>query len=63
MLKYRADPLNSKSGKLEDKWTGPYLIHEILLNGSYKLKDLEGKVFKTPTNGQWLKKYYNRESL
>lgn len=63
VLKYRADQLNSKSGKLEDKWTGPYLIHEVLLKGSYKLKDLEGKIFKTPTNGQWLKKYYNRENL
>ena len=63
VLKYNAEQQNSKSGKLEDKWSEPYLIHEVLLNGSYKLKDLEGKIFRNPTNGQWLKRYYNRKDL
>ena len=50
------------SGKLEEKWEGPYYIHEILFNGTYKLKDKEGRVLKTPVNGELLKKYYSREN-
>jgi hypothetical protein len=30
-------------GKLEEKFKGPYYIHEELLNGSYKIKKLNGK--------------------
>src|SRR6266511_1044949 len=50
------------SRKLEEKWKGPYYIHEILLNGSYSLKDKEGRILKTPVNGELLKKYYSREN-
>ena len=32
------------TGKLEENWKGPYYIHEILLNGAYKLKDDEGNI-------------------
>ena len=53
---------NSKSSKLDDKWSGPYLIHEILLNGSYKLKELNGKILRNPTNGELLKRYFIRET-
>ena len=61
VLKYNAAQQNSKSGKLDDKWSGPYLIHEILLNGSYKLKELDGKILRNPTNGELLKKYFARK--
>src|SRR6266540_4453282 len=30
------------SGKLEEKWKGPYTINAILLNGSYKITDQYG---------------------
>ena len=43
------------SGKLKEKWKGPYFIHEVMLNGSYRIKDLEGKIIKTPVNGKWLR--------
>ena len=63
VLKYDAKNHNSKSGKLDDKWLGPYLIHEILLNGSYKIKTIEGKIVKTPINGMLLKSFNDRNVL
>ena len=48
------------SGKLNPKWKGPYYIHQILLNGSYKLRELDGKVLRTPANGNLLKPYHDR---
>ena len=44
------------SGKLEEKWKGPYTINAILLNGSYKIADQYG-VLRTPVNGDRLKRY------
>ena len=46
-------------GKLDEKWAGPFYIHEIIVNGSYKIKTIEGKVKNTPVNGELLKKYYD----
>ena len=47
--------------KLEERWTGPYYIHEVLPNGAYKLRTMnENKVLKTPVNGERLKLYHAR---
>ena len=43
---------NNGQEKLDDKWKGPYYIHEVLLNGSYKIKELDGKILRTPFNGE-----------
>ena len=51
------------SGKLEEKWKGPYYIQQQLLNGSYKIKEINGKILKTPVNGELLKKYNSREEF
>jgi hypothetical protein len=58
---YRAEKEKQWTGKLEDKWKGPYYIHTVLLNGSYKLREINGKVLKTPVNGRLLKIYFDRE--
>jgi hypothetical protein len=63
VLYYKAAKEKQWSGKLEEKWKGPYLIHEIHLNGSYKIKELDGKILKVPVNGELLKKYYSRENF
>ena len=63
VLYYLAAKEKTWTGKLDEKWKGPYFIHEVLLNGSYKLKELEGKVLKTPVSGELLKEYYGRESF
>ena len=34
-----------------------------MLNGSYKLKEIDGKILKTPVNGELLKKYNSREEF
>ena len=41
----------------------PYYIQQELLNGSYKLKEINGKILKTPVNGELLKKYNSREEF
>src|SRR6266542_5447966 len=46
VLLYDAAKAKQWSGKLEEKWKGPYFIHDKLLNESYKLKDLKGNIFK-----------------
>ena len=63
VLRFNAAQDNTKSGKLNDRWSGPYLIHKVLLNGSYQIKTLDGNVLKTPTNGMLLKSYYDRSDL
>ncbi len=63
VLRYDAAKEKQWTGKLEEKWKGPYYIHEVLLNGSYKLKEIDGRVLKVPVNGELLKYYYSREGF
>src|ERR1043165_7614273 len=60
VLYYKAAKAKQWSGKLEEKWKGPYYIHEKILNGSYKIKEMNGKILTTPVNGELLKKYHDR---
>ncbi|XP_059631244.1 uncharacterized protein LOC132274093 [Cornus florida] len=43
--------------KWSPTWKGPYLIHQVLCGGAYKLKNLDGEVHERPINGRYLKKY------
>lgn len=61
VLYYNAAKEKQWSGKLDPKWKGPYYIHQVLLNGSYKLRTMDGKVLTTPVNGALLKMYYDRQ--
>ena len=63
VLYYNAAKEKQWSGKLEEKWKGPYYIQQEMLNGSYKLKEIDGKILKTPVNGELLKKYNSREEF
>ncbi|GET63907.1 GapPol polyprotein [Rhizophagus irregularis DAOM 181602=DAOM 197198] len=56
MAKYK-----THTGKLEEKWKGPYYIHEVIINGSYKIKELNGRILRRPVNGELLKEYFDRE--
>ena len=47
----------SHSGKLNPKWKGPYYVHQVLPNESYKLRTLEGQILAAPANGNLLKIY------
>ena len=51
------------SGKLEEKQKEPYYIYNIGPYGTYKLRDLDGKVSKTQINGSLLKLYKDPFSL
>jgi hypothetical protein len=46
--------------KLEERWKGPYRIHEILGNGAYKIRTLDERILKTPVNSERLKRYHQR---
>src|SRR5436305_13623854 len=43
------------SGKLSQKWKGPYYIHDIIGKGAYKLRTIDGKVLRTPHHIKHLK--------
>ena len=58
---YNAAKEKQWSGKLDSKWKGPYYIHQIVINRSYKLRTMDGKVLTTPVNGTLLKMYYDRQ--
>ena len=47
--------------KLEERWSGPFYIHESLGNGAYKLRTIDGKILKTPVNSERLKHYNQRQ--
>ena len=46
-----------KGGKLDNKYTGPYIIHNTDGKGVYTLKTLDGKVLKNKCNMKRLKVY------
>ena len=48
------------SAKLEDKWMGPYYIHNVLKDNVYKLRTLEGRLVKNLVHGNRLKLYKER---
>jgi len=43
------------SGKLKSKWTGPFLVTQVLPHGAVELENSEGTRFKV--NGQRIKVY------
>ena len=48
------------SSKLENKWTGPYFVHEIAGDNIYKLRTMEGQKVKNVVHGNRLKLYRER---
>lgn len=49
------------SAKLEEKWIGPYYIHEVLEDNVYKLRTMEGRLVKNVVHGNRLKIYKERQ--
>src|SRR4051812_36742961 len=45
--------------KLQERWAGPYHVHDVLDNGAYKIRTMEGNVLKIPVNSEHLKIYYS----
>ena len=50
-----------KGGKLEDAFLGPYIIHESLGKGLYKVKNKSGVILKKKVNIARLKMYKERD--
>jgi hypothetical protein len=51
------------SGKLSQKWKGPYYVHQIIGKGAYKLRDMDGRVLKATRNIKHLKRYFDQRDL
>jgi hypothetical protein len=62
VLYYKAALENQRSGKLDAKWKGPYYVHDTGPRGTYKLRDLRGKLSKAYVNGNLLKTYKERDN-
>ena len=61
VLVARSHLKNIFSAKLEEQFMGPYIIHDILKFGVYKLRTFDGKKVKDPVYGDRLKLYHDRE--
>ena len=55
VLLHRTRMENSLSGKLEDKWQGPYYIHDIIGNGSYQIRCKNGMILSKSVHGNHLR--------
>ncbi|XP_059631082.1 uncharacterized protein LOC132273973 [Cornus florida] len=44
-------------GKWPPTWKGPFMVHQVLHRGAYKLKDVDGEIHERPINGRYLNKY------
>jgi hypothetical protein len=62
VLMYNAAKEKQWSVKLNEKWKGPFFIHDILPNGVYKLRTIDGKVLAIPININLLKLYHDRQN-
>ena len=58
VLVHRTNLQTNFSAKLEEKWIGPYYIHDILPRNVYKLRNLDGKLVKNVIHGNRLKLFY-----
>jgi len=61
VLLYRNNIEGNLSAKLENRWIGPYYIHEVLQGNNYKLRNLNGKLLKGTVHGNRLKEYYEQQ--
>jgi hypothetical protein len=49
----------TSTSKLESSWEGPYLIHEAIPGGAYRLRDPKtGVDIENPWNAQQLHRFY-----
>ena len=63
IMVHRTSLQNRYDVKFEPKWKGPYIIHQVLDKGAYKIKILEGKILKHEAHGNHLKKFHEKPSL
>jgi len=47
----------AKKNKLEPLFEGPYYIHEVLGQGTYKIRNPSGRILKKIIHGNQLKRY------
>jgi hypothetical protein len=53
---------NFRIKKLAPKWTGPYFIHNVHTNGTFKLRTLNGKVRKKAVHADQIVPYVSRKN-
>ncbi|XP_077210825.1 uncharacterized protein LOC143846273 [Tasmannia lanceolata] len=58
VLKSFRAPVYDPRGKFKPKWSGPYIVDEVLPEKAVRLLDENGEKLTEPTNLDQLKKYY-----
>ena len=61
ILVHRTNLQTNFSAKLEEKWIGPYYIHDVLSCNVYKLRNLDGKLVKNVIHGNRLKLFHEQD--
>ncbi|OLY78713.1 hypothetical protein AYI68_g7230 [Smittium mucronatum] len=57
VLLYDSTIGKSRQSKLDDIWMGPYMIESSSGNGSYRIKELDGTIKRTPVAGNRLRRF------
>jgi hypothetical protein len=52
----------TKTGPLQQQWKGPYYVHDVRPNNTYKLRELGGQVLKKPVNAARIRLYHENSS-
>ena len=60
VLVHRTNLQTNFSVKLEEKWIGPYYIHDVLPRNIYRLRNLDGKLVKNVIHGNRLKLFHEQ---
>ena len=47
----------------DQKWKGPYYVHQVVGKGAYRLREMDGRVLKTTRNIEHLKEYFEQRDL
>lgn len=61
VLRHVTKLLTSHSAKFDDQWEGPFRIHQVFGNGTYKLRNMQDELIRAPAHGSRLKLYKERE--
>jgi len=56
---HKANELKGRHTKFKNLWQGPYMIHQQIRPGTFKLRTLDGDKEELLINGQILKRYFS----
>ena len=58
VLKVLRDETFDLRGKIKPRWSGPFIIKEIMFGGATRITDLDGEEMLRPNNKDRLRRYH-----